>query len=197
MAVKALLFDVDCTLWDSPRWYSRALRDLAGADPSDVSKRFREGESIVRILASCGITKLKFVRGCLNISSAIALYPNVRETLRNLFTKNTPLGILTALPGKIVLPLLEGLEINGYFGAVVHAGNCITRKPNPSGIFMTLRTLKVKPSKDVYYVGDRPVDAETARNAGISFVWVEYACDTERPEGTSRAIKNFRELIQL
>ena len=197
MAPTALLFDVDCTLWDSPTWYSDTVGDLANIRPDTVFHRLLRGDSIVSIIAEYGISRSRFIRGCLSHSNAPVFYPHVRGTLEELLSKGMPMGVVTRLPGTIVDPLLEGDGIARWFKVVVHAGNCRARKPNPECIYAALGPLGVAASDRVYYIGDSAVDAVTARNAGISFAWVSYAYERDCPEGSRRVIDDFKELARL
>lgn len=47
------------------------------------------------------------------------------------------------------------------------------QKPNPGMILHALEVLGVPPSPDVFYVGDEEEDVQTAKNAGVSWVWVK------------------------
>ena len=46
----------------------------------------------------------------------------------------------------------------------------ICRKPNPAMLIKAMHDLGVPPDETLY-VGDRPIDEETAKNAGIAFMW--------------------------
>ena len=46
----------------------------------------------------------------------------------------------------------------------------ICRKPNPAMLIEAMRDFGV-PANETLYVGDRPIDGATAKNAGVDFSW--------------------------
>ena len=60
------------------------------------------------------------------------LYPGVERTLRALRVAGWRLGVVTNKPGNLSRPILEGLGILAYFGAVIGGGDCPELKPDPA-----------------------------------------------------------------
>lgn len=69
--------------------------------------------------------------------------------------------------GRTTVPVLENLKMTGCFKEVVTSQNGFARKPDPEGLLYIID--KYNLDKDgTYYVGDRSLDMDCARNAGIS-----------------------------
>ncbi len=64
--------------------------------------------------------------------------------------------------------LFERFQLEGFFDPVMTAA-IVQPKPDPEGVFVILDTWKV-PKETVLFVGDSPVDQQTAAAAGVSFV---------------------------
>lgn len=62
---------------------------------------------------------------------------------------------------------------DGLFDVVVGDREGILRKPAPDSVFEVLRLLEMK-KKDAVYIGDSEVDIETAHNAGMDEIIVEW-----------------------
>ncbi len=72
--------------------------------------------------------------------------------------------------------LFERFQLQGFFDPVMTATD-VAPKPDPEGVSVILDTWNM-PKKAVLFVGDSPIDQQTAAAAGISFV----AFGTECPE---------------
>ena len=99
------------------------------------------------------------------------LYPGVVETLAEL--KSLPMSVLTNKPVKISVKILEGLGVAQYFRSIYGGNSFETKKPDPAGAIQILSELKVAP-KEAAMVGDSEVDVQTARNAGMLSVIVNF-----------------------
>lgn len=73
---------------------------------------------------------------------------------------------------KQVLDILKAAHISQYFTEVVTADNGFPRKPAPDSINYLLEKYKLKPEKTVM-IGDRPLDIEAGRSAGIDTVFFD------------------------
>ena len=71
--------------------------------------------------------------------------------------------------GKNTYKLLEQLGISAYFKEVITSENNFQRKPHPEAINYLLEKYKLDKSQ-VYYIGDRPLDAQLASNSGIQSI---------------------------
>jgi HAD superfamily hydrolase (TIGR01549 family) len=115
--------------------------------------------------------------------------PNLLRRLKQLGFR---LGVLSDYPSEAKL---ASLGIGHFFDVVVSAQDPEVQrfKPDPRGIEVILRHLRVN-NDEALYVGDRPeVDALAARRAGVSCVIVGGGRHTTQLFGHSR-VSNFREL---
>lgn len=102
---------------------------------------------------------------------ATRAYPGVAEGLHAL--KEQPMAVLTNKPVRISVAILEGLGLRKYFRQVYGGDSFAAKKPDPSGAQIVLRELAAEAQKAAM-VGDSDVDVQTARNAGMLAVHVNY-----------------------
>lgn len=98
-------------------------------------------------------------------------YPGVTKGLQAL--NGTPMAVLSNKPTKMSVGILEGLGLSGYFRAIYGGDSFATKKPDPAGALAILKVLGV-PASESAMVGDSDVDVQTARNAGMLAINVNY-----------------------
>jgi phosphoglycolate phosphatase len=196
MAPRAIVFDLDGTVWDSTPWFTRIVQQQGGVTASECIQRLRDGTSIVELMNTCGQSRAGFMRIATQAIPSLPIYSKMRETLLELKERAIPLAVFTSLPGTIAQPLLTASGLENVFGAVRHAGNS-PRKPSPSGIYTALSQLQVPHGEGIFYVGDRTIDARTAQNAGISFAWASYGYESSPPAHVTVRIDRPEQLLDL
>ena len=87
------------------------------------------------------------------------------EVLRRLTEKGVNHYVFTHR-GKTTIPVLDHLNMTSYFRQIITSQNGFQRKPNPEGLHYLIEANDLDRSH-TYYVGDRKLDMECARNAGI------------------------------
>ena len=87
---------------------------------------------------------------------------------------------MTNKPEDITGQILRELNLARHFEMTIgmHAG--FPPKPDPSSILHVMTSLQIAPER-IVYVGDSGIDAATAQNAGIDFVWMSYGYDDIQP----------------
>ncbi|MGE3276918.1 MAG: HAD family hydrolase [Vicinamibacterales bacterium] len=179
-----LVFDLDGTLIDSVRDLAESASELVislGGSPLDV-------ESVSRMVGDGAAT---LVRRAIAASGATASADALEQFLaiygRRLLDHTQPyegipealawcrgqgrMAVLTNKPTRPSLAVLEGLHLDGFFDDVVGGDGPFPRKPDPTA----LRGLQLAaPGAPTLLVGDSPVDYETARAAGVAFVYARY-----------------------
>lgn len=93
-----------------------------------------------------------------------APYKGIPETLQELRAAGAKLGVLSNKFDGAAKGNIEQF-LPGRFDAVYGERVGIPRKPDPTSLLMTIEELGSEPARTVY-VGDSPVDMQTARNAG-------------------------------
>jgi phosphoglycolate phosphatase len=97
-------------------------------------------------------------------------YDGVPEALRVLAARG-PLAVLTNKPAGPMRKLLAGLRLDGYFVEAMGQDGTLPRKPDPAG----LAALRVHArGGPMLLTGDSPIDEQTARAAGVPFVFAKY-----------------------
>ena len=102
---------------------------------------------------------------------ATRAYPGVAQGLEAL--QDRPMAVLTNKPVKMGVDILEALGLRKYFRAVYGGDSFEKKKPDPAGALAILKHLGVQPN-EAAMVGDSGVDIQTARNAGMFAIAVNY-----------------------
>ncbi len=189
----ALIFDLDGTLIDSRRDITTAvnrMREGHGLPPlalEQVVTMVGEGARLLveralpaippeRIDEALAIYLNHYRRVCLDETRP---YPGIVEMLDRL-APAYPLALLSNKGEELSRMVLRGLGLDRFFREVLGGDSLPSRKPDPAGLRLLAGRLGV-PVEGVMLVGDTRIDAETARNAGCSFVLVEWGFP--RPPG--------------
>ena len=69
--------------------------------------------------------------------------------------------------GKTTIPVLDHLEMTSFFKQIITTQSGFKRKPHPEGLLHLIERNQLDPAY-TYYVGDRRLDMECAKNAGIA-----------------------------
>jgi len=96
--------------------------------------------------------------------------------------------------GKSTAHVLENLNLTQFFKEVVTSEYGFERKPHAQGIEYIID--KYKLNKDaVFYVGDRQIDADCARNAGVKSIIL--TDDSDNSLSGDYLIKDLKELVNF
>lgn len=99
-------------------------------------------------------------------------YDGVPELIAALRAAGLKTAVVSNKVDFAVQTLAEGY-FKGLFDMAVGEREGVRRKPAPDSVNEVMRTLGIPQEKTVY-IGDSDVDADTARNAGVDFVGVEW-----------------------
>lgn len=194
MAARALLFDLDGTVWDSFPWYAAVIAEKGGV--IDVEARLRAGTSILPVASECGLSRARFFRACATTAAPLHLYAGVVETLDALVVRGTPLGAVTSLPRQLAEVALRKTGLTSRFASVVDASHGGPYKPNPRPLRLALSQMGLVAGRDIYYVGDVATDGQAAHAAGLSFAWTSYGYGTADTEADA-IINQFPDVLAL
>ncbi|MBQ6735224.1 MAG: HAD family hydrolase [Lachnospiraceae bacterium] len=103
-------------------------------------------------------------------------YEGVPELLRDLKDAGVTLAVVSNKPDAAVPPLCD-LYFKGLFDLAIGERDDIKRKPAPDMVEYALRTLGFE-KKDAVYIGDSEVDVQTAGNAGLDLIAVNWGFRT-------------------
>ncbi len=189
--VRALVFDLDGTLIDSKLDLALSidatLKHMGRASlPHDLIYSFVGNGAAVLVRKALGnsVTEAEADEGHRfflayyrdHMLDNTVTYPGVREALEAL--GRHPMAVLTNKPVRFSERILEGLGIASYFRCVYGGNSFETKKPDPEGMNVILRTFGLAP-RQAMLVGDSDVDVRTARNAGTWVCGVSYGLGFE------------------
>ena len=91
---------------------------------------------------------------------------NVLETLKS---NDKKIGIVSSRWGQRINDILVNLDARDLVDIIIGTEHVEKYKPNPEGLFKIIDMME---AKNVLYIGDSYIDAETAQNAKVDFVGV-------------------------
>lgn len=209
MILRAFLFDLDGTLYDSGgilgeayqeglegflpvpteaevmRFVGRPVREIFAGLYPDVSESRRD-EAADRVLASL-LAKIRAGGG--------RLLPGAREVLTELRTRGIPRGIVTNARRSYLEAVLAANDIAG----LVEPALCEGDRPGAGKGGLAVEILHAWGISPVEagFVGDRASDREAAREAGMRFFGVVGHGPSEELAGADLVIRDLRELLPL
>ncbi|MEA2049134.1 MAG: phosphoglycolate phosphatase [Campylobacterota bacterium] len=191
---KAILFDLDGTLIDSVPDLANSvnftLKKINYKQYSENTIRFWVGNGASTLIRRALLGKNNvddfiednFFKEALdifldhyshNLSNNTKLYPNVKETLKNLKLQNFKMAIITNKPYSFIEPILTNLDIKEYFDDFIGADSLTTKKPSSEPLLYMCKKLNIK-IEDAVMVGDSKNDIIAAKNANIDSIAVGY-----------------------
>ncbi len=181
---RAVIFDLDGTLIDSAPDIHAAANTLMkrhGFDPfTPEDTRSFVGSGVPHFITCCLTARGRAGDGALRVrlidefiadyETAVTLtsvYPGVMGALDALAGAKLALGLCTNKPVMPARAVLAHLGLDAHFPVVIGGDSLTVRKPDPAPLQATAAALG---ARDVIFVGDSEVDAETAARAGVPFV---------------------------
>ena len=207
--VRAVLFDLDHTLFDTERTERKALGVVAQAAGFPLGARsleaYREinthvwGEYRAGRLTSKELRVLRFHLWLEKMdrdpahakklaplyleefSSGADLIKGAAMAVRSISRLGYRLGVVTNGIDRVQRRRLRASELTDAFPVVVTSERAGFTKPDPRIIELALKRLRVSP-KEAVYVGDDPhVDGLAANRAAVPFVWFNPRGEGARP----------------
>ena len=189
----AIFFDLDGTLVDSaydiaaalnhcmqslnrPTYSLEQVRDWVGNGATVLVQRGLSGQHKVdddldpQLLKQALSLFMQYYHQHLCVQTQ--LYPNVESTLKTLQSQYQ-LGIITNKPEAMVEPILQSLNIDSYFSAILGGDSLAKKKPNPLPLTTLCQRWQLQPEQ-VVMVGDSSNDILAAQNANMHSVAVSY-----------------------
>lgn len=177
--ISAIIFDCDGVMFDSRQananYYNHVLAKfglppMAGNQVEFVHSHTAD-ESIRHIFSGT-----PFVEKALDYRTNLDYSPFIKDMimetgLKELLKMLKPqYGLAVATNrSNTIGKVLESNSLTGFFDIVVSSLDVQKPKPHPESIYKILDFFKISPEQCLY-VGDSPVDWQTARSAGVHFV---------------------------
>ena len=106
-----------------------------------------------------------------SMSDLTELFIETYSVIRLLHRKGIKLGIVSTKFRYRIINILEREDLLDCFEVIIGGEDVKEHKPDPRGLLEAIKKLNLSVSQ-IIYVGDSLTDAETAFNAGVSFVAV-------------------------
>lgn len=188
--MKAVIFDLDHTLVRSGTDFSEMKtkivdyveQKLPSVEKLDKnSLTYEITQAVVESLQSRGLSKIvpeviEDINSIMNetemkYASKATLIEGAFEALGRLKQTGLKIGILTRACREYTEQVLKTTGLSEFIDEVAARDDSVNPKPDPSQIYWLLERMKID-SDEAVMVGDHPVDALCARNAGIQFIGV-------------------------
>ncbi len=189
MLFKGLIFDLDGTLLDS-------LEDLANAGNSVLKGNGLKTHPIksYQYFVGNGLQKLieriapqyqnnhhKIVELMAEFKQIYSnswkeksrLYAGIPELIRVLKERGAQLAVFSNKPHDFTQLIIDEFFEKSMFSIVRGQKERVAKKPDPTGVFLICESLGLAVD-DVAFVGDSATDIQTAKNAGMKSIGVEW-----------------------
>ncbi|MBP5262212.1 MAG: HAD-IA family hydrolase [Clostridiales bacterium] len=133
-----------------------------------------------------------YLEGC---TDTTVPFPGIVELLKALRRAGVKIAVNTNKPEPAALKVLDHC-LPGLLDLIVAQNDTIPRKPDPTGALKAIGDFGYKP-EECCYVGDSDVDINTARNAGIDCISVDWGFKTHSyliEQGAALICSNTEEL---
>ena len=179
---RGAVFDLDGTLVDSYSPIAESLNAARSAYglaplPVDVVRR-SVGRGLEELITRWvgadriedGVRRFRECYARVYARGTVAL-PGVPETLEMLDASGLAMAVASNKPARFSTAILDSLGLLGRFRAVHGPDTVGSTKPDPTMIRRCLSDMELDSSR-VVYVGDMPLDVESARRADLSVILV-------------------------
>lgn len=190
------LWDLDGTLLDSYPVILNSLKTVLKAQNMPISETL--GEEILRssVRAYLGTDELFSLYYAENErhQSDVKAMPGALETLKALSERGDKHFVYTHRGGS-AFTVLEQNGLLPFFTEVLTAESGFPRKPDPTALLFLMEKHGFS-ADEACYVGDRALDIEAAKNAGIPAILYLPEGSPVRPGiGEARVVRDLREII--
>lgn len=207
----AIVFDLDGTLIDSAPDIANALnkalaqRDLAPFSVDKVKEMIGGGvpKLIERALIAHGVSRIgiapmvtEFITFYQNdLVTETTLYEGARDILEQFRTEGRRLGLCTNKRHDLTIEILQKLDLDQYFSAVIGERAGKPHKPDPAPLRGVMAALGVTADRTVM-IGDSTADVGCAKAAEVPCVVVSFGYSRIEPHslGADKVIDSLSEL---
>ncbi|MFO7937779.1 MAG: HAD hydrolase-like protein [Kiritimatiellia bacterium] len=123
------------------------------------------------------------------------LYPGVEDTLNTMASDGWKLGVVTNKPGIFARPLLEGIGVASFFGAIIGGGDCEKLKPDPSPLYLAAENMGVVLDEYDWMIGDHVTDLKSGNTAGMQTCFCSFGMGETQGVHHNIAVGRMDELL--
>jgi phosphoglycolate phosphatase len=113
---------------------------------------------------------------------------NAEQVLKILINNSVKVGLVSNKLGENLRKEVAVLGWENYFFSAIGSMDAVRDKPHPEPVYKALNVLDIKPSHEVWFVGDTTVDIECANNTGC--LPVLYGDKSSSPDLDGKKIKH-------
>jgi HAD superfamily hydrolase (TIGR01509 family) len=124
------------------------------------------------------------------------VFPGIPELLRKIKTSGRRLALFTGVEKVMMEYTLNPFKLSGFFEVLVTADDVQKSKPDPEGINLAMRRIKVD-ANDSMYVGDSPADIVAGKRAGVLTGAALWSPENRGDPTTEHPDYEFRSVQQL
>jgi phosphoglycolate phosphatase len=130
-----------------------------------------------------------------HIADHSTVHPDLRAALDEFTRQGVNLGVCTNKRTPLALQLLKAISLDHYFKAIIGSGELPFSKPDPRMLQVAI-TESEGVVEHAVLVGDNETDVETARNAKVPIILVDfgYTSSPARELGADAVISQWTEL---
>lgn len=202
--LKAFLFDLDGTLWDSKAAILESLKETItlskgkSIGEKETAKRLGALDSPFEVLKSYGINRnyLFWKEYKKRYDLVVLFFDNTQAVLQDLANQGKKLGIVTSLKKTIALDLLNKFNLLSRFSVMITPSETSARKPSPKPILKAMCNLNLSKS-EVIYIGDKDTDIVAAKRAGCYSGLANWGNGRKVSETPDYTFQEFKDLISL
>jgi HAD superfamily hydrolase (TIGR01549 family) len=198
--IKAVIFDLDGVLLNNTQLIIEIFQEAAQRAGSKVP----DGKEVIATLGLIGRDMVEILLGKKHVETLTQVWmqreketklmPGIREVLDGLKIKK---AIATSSPRWFMENRLK--DLISYFDVIITSELTEKHKPDPEPLLLACKKLQIEPEEAVY-VGDRIIDFETAKNAGMDFIGI-LSGGTSKEEfkkvGVKKIINSLSELSNI
>ena len=190
---KGIIFDLDGTIADTVGDITNSINLMRGTYNLDnvTEAMVLEHINLGAINVIAGVLAEKFddrIRDEEELKAALAVYtqfyidhtvektyayPGMEELLENLCERGFKLCVLSNKQDKLTKKIVKTLFSGKYFTEVLGASEYFSHKPNPASALYLAEKMQLS-CDEIIFVGDSNVDMETAKNANMFPVGVNW-----------------------
>ncbi len=181
--MKNYLFDFDYTLADSSKGAIECITHAL----SKLGKSIPDKEVITQTIGLSLNDTLKFLSKKTTVedeklfaqyfvekadevmTDLTVLFDSVSSTINKLSNAECKLGIVSTKFRYRIEEILARENLLSFFDIIIGGEDVINHKPSEEGLLKAIKSLNLN-KKDIFYIGDSIVDAETALNADVQFI---------------------------